>query len=180
MLSRANLLNLQARGDEMVWLKRQQQADAGHTALVGLMDALLHLQQGDMLHVPGLIWKETVCSSTGKLELVTKRTHGCPSPGFDICTATLWCCCKQMPTSIGSPGSVATFISLCNHQLYTPIIHISTPGFSHQRPSDAPGAYSQTIHKAACAHRLPCVCCRWVQGECASLGDMDALGKMRS
>ncbi|KAL0054937.1 hypothetical protein WJX82_004792 [Trebouxia sp. C0006] len=36
----------QARGDEMVWLKRQQQADAGHTALVGLMDALLHLQQG--------------------------------------------------------------------------------------------------------------------------------------
>ncbi len=55
MLSRANVLNLQARGDEMVWLKRQQQADAGHTALVGLMDALLHLQPGDILHVPSLI-----------------------------------------------------------------------------------------------------------------------------
>ncbi|KAA6427899.1 MAG: c transferase [Trebouxia sp. A1-2] len=37
---------LQARGDEMVWLKRQEQTNAGHTALVGLMDALLHLQQG--------------------------------------------------------------------------------------------------------------------------------------
>ncbi len=49
----SKLLNLQARGDEMVWLKRQQQVDAGHTALVGLMDALLHLQQGDMLHESG-------------------------------------------------------------------------------------------------------------------------------
>ena len=75
MVSKANVLNLQARGDEMVWLKRQQQADTGHTALVGLMDALLHLQQGDMLHVPG------------------------SGPGFDMCTATLWCCCNQMPTS---------------------------------------------------------------------------------
>lgn len=37
------LVGIQARGD---WLKRQQQADAGHTALAGLMDALLHLQQG--------------------------------------------------------------------------------------------------------------------------------------
>ncbi|KAL0031913.1 hypothetical protein WJX79_004937 [Trebouxia sp. C0005] len=36
----------QARGDEMVWLKRQEQTNAGHTALVGLMDALLNLQQG--------------------------------------------------------------------------------------------------------------------------------------
>jgi len=56
----SKLLNLQARGDDMIWLKRQQQADAGHTALVGLMDALLHLQQGDMLHVPGLILKDTL------------------------------------------------------------------------------------------------------------------------
>ena len=31
----------------MVWLKRQQQVDAGRTALVGLMDALLQLQQGE-------------------------------------------------------------------------------------------------------------------------------------
>jgi hypothetical protein len=60
VISRANVLNLQARGDEMVWLKRQQQADAGHTALVGLMDALLHLQQGDVLHVPGLVVKDTL------------------------------------------------------------------------------------------------------------------------
>ncbi|KAL0023769.1 hypothetical protein WJX77_003977 [Trebouxia sp. C0004] len=36
----------QARGDEMIWLKRQQLADKGHTALVCLMDALIHLQQG--------------------------------------------------------------------------------------------------------------------------------------
>lgn len=60
MVCRAHLLNLQARGDEMVWLKRQQQADAGHEALVGLMDALLHLQQGDLLHVPGQSLKDTV------------------------------------------------------------------------------------------------------------------------
>ena len=31
----------------MVWLKRQQQVNAGHKALVGLMDALLQLQQGE-------------------------------------------------------------------------------------------------------------------------------------
>ncbi len=51
----------------MVWLKRQQQADAGHTALVGLMDALLHLQQGNMLHVPS------------------------QCPGFGVRAAILWC-----------------------------------------------------------------------------------------
>lgn len=52
--------SLQARGDQTVWLKRQQQRDAGHTALVGLMDALLQLQQGrhdlypvSSLHLPG-------------------------------------------------------------------------------------------------------------------------------
>lgn len=47
------VLHLQARGDEMVWLKRQEQTNAGHTALVGLMDALLHLQQGEVLPVLG-------------------------------------------------------------------------------------------------------------------------------
>ena len=67
MVSKANVLNLQARGDDMIWLKRQQQADAGHTALVGLMDALLHLQQGNMLHVPS------------------------QCPGFGVRAAILWC-----------------------------------------------------------------------------------------
>lgn len=37
---------MQARGDQMVWLKRQDQLDAGHNALVDAMDALLALQQG--------------------------------------------------------------------------------------------------------------------------------------
>lgn len=33
----------------MVWLKREQQAEAGHASLVGLMDALTQLQQGDVI-----------------------------------------------------------------------------------------------------------------------------------
>ena len=33
----------------MIWLKRQEQLDAGHEALVGVMDALLHLQQGSVV-----------------------------------------------------------------------------------------------------------------------------------
>ena len=66
-VARAEVLNLQSRGDVMVWLKHQQQADAGHTALVRLMDALLHLQQGNMLHVPS------------------------QCPGFGVRAAILWC-----------------------------------------------------------------------------------------
>ena len=41
---------LQARGDQMVWLKRHEQVQLGHTALVCVMDSLLKLQEGIVQH----------------------------------------------------------------------------------------------------------------------------------
>lgn len=54
---------MQARGDQMVWLKRPEQVQLGHTALVGVMDALLNLQQGTFTQAQ-------VCESGMKLLLM--------------------------------------------------------------------------------------------------------------
>lgn len=113
MVTLARVLHLQARGDETVWLKRQQQTNAGHTALVGLMDALLHLQQGDVLHIPGQCQGFGVCAAF----LVLMQPH-----------ANLW------------PGKLATLVCFWHHRLYTPMTHTSMPGSTQQAPGDVLGA----------------------------------------
>ena len=127
MVTLPRVLHLQARGDETVWLKRQQQTNAGHTALVGLMDALLHLQQGDVLHIPGQCQGFGVCAAF----LVLMQPH-----------ANLW------------PGKLATLVCFWHHRLYPHDTHKHAwVNLTSARRCSGCSPCSQTIHTTACTHR---------------------------
>ena len=71
--------SMQARGDQMIWLKREEQLQLGHTALVGVMDALLDLQAGTA--APASHLHSHHAAITDSLH----RVHNCQVYGFSDC-----------------------------------------------------------------------------------------------